>query len=54
VGQGAQLGRHEVRGAPAEGHIQLVHRGKLAALVEAIPGLPQLRTERVFLEGTKG
>jgi tRNA pseudouridine55 synthase len=54
VGQGAQLGRHEVRGAPAGGQIQLVHRGKLAALVDAVPGLPQLRTARVFLEGTKG
>ena len=53
VGQGAQLGRHEVRGVPAEGLIQLVHQGRLAALLQATPGVPQLRTNRVFLEGTK-
>ena len=54
VGLGVQLGRHEVRGAPAEGVLQLVHKGRLVALMEALRGLPQLRTLRVFLEGTKG
>ena len=53
VGRGIQLGRHEVRGAPREGMLQLVHHGKLVALLEAMEGLPQLRTQRVFLEGTK-
>jgi tRNA pseudouridine55 synthase len=54
VAQGVQLGRHEVRGAPAEGVLQLVHGGRLVALAELFAGLPQLRTLRVFLEGTKG
>ena len=53
VGRGIQLGRHEVRGAPPEGTLQLVHKGRLVALLEAMEGLPQLRTLRVFLEGTK-
>ena len=54
VALGSQLGRHEVRGAPASGTFQLVHRSRLVALMEALQGLPQLRTLRVFLEGTKG
>jgi tRNA pseudouridine55 synthase len=53
VGQGIQLGRHEVRGAPPEGVIQLVRGERLVALIEAIPGVAELRTNRVFLEGTK-
>ncbi len=53
VGQGVQLGRHEVRGAPPEGLIQLVRGDRLVALIEAIPGVAELRTSRVFLEGTK-
>jgi tRNA pseudouridine55 synthase len=52
--QGVQLGRHEVRGAPAQGVVQLVHGGRLVALAELFEGLPQLRTLRVFLEGTRG
>ena len=54
VGRGVQLGRHEVKGAPRGGMLQLVHKGRLVALIEALEGLPQLRTLRVFLEGTKG
>jgi tRNA pseudouridine55 synthase len=54
VAQGVQLGRHELRGAPPEGVVQLVHGGRLVALAELFAGLPQLRTLRVFLEGTKG
>ena len=54
VACGVQLGRHEVRGAPPRGLLQLVRQGCLVALVEAEPGLPELRTFRVFLEGTKG
>jgi len=54
VAHGVQLGRHDVRGAPAEGTLQLVHGGRMVALVECHAGLPQLRTLRVFLEGTKG
>ncbi len=54
VACGVQLGRHELRGAPPAGMLQLVHKGRLAALLEAEPGLPELRTVRVFLEGTKG
>ena len=53
VSLGTQLGRHEVKGVPAEGSFQLVRRGKLVALMESSRGLPQLRTVRVFLEGTK-
>jgi tRNA pseudouridine55 synthase len=53
LGQGVQLGRHELRGAPREGVLQLVRDGKLVALVEARAGLPELRTLRVFLEGTQ-
>jgi hypothetical protein len=45
--------RHELRGAPVEGTVQLLHRGRLVALVELHRGLPQVRTLRVFLEGTK-
>jgi len=52
VGRGVQLGRHEVRGAPPEGTVQLVHQGRLVALAEALRGVSQLRTLRVFLEGT--
>jgi len=54
VAHGVQLGRHDVRGIPPEGTLQLVHKNKLVALVECHAGLPQLRTLRVFLEGTKG
>ena len=53
VGNGVQLGRQDVRGAPPEGVVQLVREGKLVALVEAQRGLPELRTLRVFLEGTR-
>jgi tRNA pseudouridine55 synthase len=53
VAQGVQLGRHDLRGAPAEGTVQLVHRGRLAALAELHRGLPEARTIRVFLEGTR-
>jgi tRNA pseudouridine55 synthase len=53
VAQGTPVGRHEVRGLPAEGLLQLVRDGRLVALMEAFGGLPQLRTLRVFLEGTK-
>lgn len=52
VAHGVQLGRHDVRGVPSQGLLQLVHSGKLVALMEAQRGLPQLRTVRVFLEGT--
>jgi tRNA pseudouridine55 synthase len=51
VASGIQLGRHEVRGAPPEGIVQLVRDGRLVALLEAHRGLPELRTLRVFLEG---
>jgi tRNA pseudouridine55 synthase len=54
VSQGVQLDRGDVRGAPREGTFQLVCKGKLVALLEAEPGLPSLRTLRVFLEGTEG
>ena len=54
IAHGIQLGRHDVRGGPVEGMLQLVHRGRLVALAECHKGLPQLRTLRVFLEGTKG
>jgi len=54
IAHGIQLGRQDVRGAPPEGMLQLVHRGRLVALAECHQGLPQLRTLRVFLEGTKG
>jgi tRNA pseudouridine55 synthase len=53
VGNGVQLGRHEVKGVPPQGIVQLVRKGRLAALVEARLGIPELRTVRVFLEGTK-
>ncbi len=53
VGRGVQLGRHEVRGAPLEGVVQIVHQGRMVALAEALRGVSQLRTLRVFLEGTK-
>ena len=53
LGQGIQVVRHELRGAPAEGTVQLLHRGRLVALAELHRGLPQVRTLRVFLEGTK-
>jgi hypothetical protein len=48
-----QLLRGDVRGAPREGVFQLVRKGKLVALLAAEPGLPALRTLRVFLEGTE-
>jgi len=50
---GVQLGRHELRGAPAEGVLQLSHAGKLVALVQAHRGIPELRTLRVFVGGTE-
>jgi len=53
VGHGEQLGRHEVRGAPISGLLQLVRGPRLVALLEAAQGIPQLRTVRVFLEGTE-
>jgi tRNA pseudouridine55 synthase len=52
IASGVQLGRHEVRGVPPEGIVQLVREARLVALVEAQKGLPELRTLRVFLEGT--
>ncbi len=54
VSQGVQLDRNDVRGAPREGVFQLVRKGRLVALLAAEPGLPSLRTLRVFLEGTEG
>ena len=48
----AKLRRADVRGAPASGLLQLVRDGRLVALLEAEAGLPELRTVRVFLEGT--
>jgi tRNA pseudouridine55 synthase len=53
LGQGIQVVRHELRGAPVEGTVQLLHQGRLVALAELHRGLPQVRTLRVFLEGTK-
>jgi tRNA pseudouridine55 synthase len=50
---GVQLGRHELRGVPTEGVLQLAHAGKLVALVEAQRGIPELRTIRVFVGGTE-
>lgn len=52
VGQGVQLTRDDVPGAPRDGLFQLVREGRLVALLEAAHGLPGLRTVRVFLEGT--
>ena len=40
-----------MKGAPADGTLQLVREGKLVALVRADRGIPTLRTLRVFLEG---
>jgi len=54
VANGVQLGRGEVKGVPGEGVLQLVHAGGLVALVEAQRGIPELRTLRVFLEGSGG
>jgi tRNA pseudouridine55 synthase len=54
VSHGVQLGRNEVSGAVSRGLVQLVHKGKLVALVEAETGIPVLRTVRVFLEWTNG
>ena len=54
VANGVQLGRGEVKGSPTEGVMQLVHDGGLVALVEAQRGIPELRTLRVFLEGSGG
>jgi tRNA pseudouridine55 synthase len=54
VANGVQLGRGEVKGAPTDGVMQLVHAGGLVALVEAQRGIPELRTLRVFLEGSGG
>ena len=53
IANGIQLGRHDVKGAPAEGTLQLVRDGKMVALVEAHQGIPELKTLRVFLEGTQ-
>jgi tRNA pseudouridine55 synthase len=53
VSQGTQLGRLDVRGVVSRGLVQLVHKGRLVALVEAETGIPELRTVRVFLEWTK-
>ncbi|MFQ5513392.1 MAG: tRNA pseudouridine(55) synthase TruB [Myxococcota bacterium] len=53
VGRGVQLTRGELRGVPLEGRFQLVCKGRLVALVEARRGVAELRTMRVFLEGTK-
>jgi tRNA pseudouridine55 synthase len=53
VSQGVQLGRHQVRGAIPQGLLQLVHKGRLVALLEAELGFAELRTVRVFLEWTK-
>jgi tRNA pseudouridine55 synthase len=53
VANGIQLGRHELRGAPPDGIVQLVREGKLVALLEAHKGIPELRTLRVFLEGSR-
>ena len=53
VGNGVQLGRHEVKGVPLEGTVQLVRKRRLVALVEARRGIPELRTLRVFMEGTR-
>jgi tRNA pseudouridine55 synthase len=52
VSQGMQLGRHDVPGVVPRGIVQLVHKGKLVALLDAEPGIPVLRTVRVFLEWT--
>jgi len=49
VRNGVQLGRHELKGAPTEGVLQLAHAAKLVALVEAQRGIPELRTLRVFV-----
>jgi tRNA pseudouridine55 synthase len=51
VRNGVQLGRNELRGAPPEGVLQLIHAGELVALVEAQRGIPELCTVRVFLAG---
>lgn len=51
VRNGVQLGRQELKGAPAEGMLQLAHGGKLVALVEAHRGIPELATVRVFVSG---
>jgi tRNA pseudouridine55 synthase len=53
VSQGIRLGRHDVRGALHRGLFQLVHEGRLVALLEAEPGIPDLLTVRVFLEWTE-
>ncbi len=53
IANGVQLGRHDLKGAPTEGTLQLVREGKMVALVEAHRGIPELRTLRVFLEGTR-
>lgn len=53
VARGIQLGRQEVRGAIPRGLLQLAHKGRMVALLEAEPGLPTLITVRVFLEWTK-
>jgi tRNA pseudouridine55 synthase len=53
VANGVQLGRQELKGAPAQGVFQLVREGRMVALVEAFQGVPELKTLRVFLEGTQ-
>ncbi len=52
VSHGVRLLRRELRGVPHEGLLQLVAKGRMVALMEAEKGLPELRTVRVFLEGT--
>ena len=54
VANGVQLGRHEVKGAPPEGILQLVHDGTPGRAGRGAAGLPELRTLRVFLEGRRG
>ena len=54
VSHGVRLLRRELRGVPHEGLLQLVAKGRMVALMEAEKGIPELRTVRVFLEGTAG
>lgn len=54
ISQGVQLRRADLPGAIPRGLLQVVHGGRLVALAEAEPGIPDLRTVRVFLEWTKG
>lgn len=52
VSHGVRLMRRGLRGVPREGLLQLVSKGRMVALMEAERGIPELRTVRVFLEGT--